>query len=183
MLYPPLRTLPTKQWRPEDLLQDILTSFHVGRGILTVMAFRREDLEGREARNAEAWPDETEEVTSAAEGAFPQLELLRNLVGLQYGDAHRPGIPEAVNRLFSIMSLLQRRPKAHSNARLIQTWPMHADASLFTMWEVRDSLALVTLASYAALSPRGGMLVLPKVAAADFKRHRNQHPAATAEVS
>ncbi|KAK4952597.1 hypothetical protein LTR10_009403 [Elasticomyces elasticus] len=148
---PPLRMLSSGHLPAADVIGDLLVSFRMGRGILAITASNKDYLKEATNRNDELWPDETAEVMSTLEADFPQLLRLLELVGHHCKEEHKRGILEAVTRLFAIMSLLQRRSVTDSSMRLIQTWHMHADPALSTLWEARDPIGMVILAYYAVL--------------------------------
>lgn len=149
---PPLRMLSPGNKATFSALDDLLQAFNMGRGIVTVASAHSEHLKATIEQQNFRWPDETSEFVSTLETDYPELRQLLDLIATQqhYSNDQIMALNGATKQLFAIIALLEHREKTHSSARQIQTWPMHVDASLTTLWEARDAVSVLLLAYYAA---------------------------------
>ncbi|KAI9685638.1 MAG: hypothetical protein M1820_010766 [Bogoriella megaspora] len=148
---PPLRLLSSEYASTVDPIQDLLNAFWMGRGINTVMALNEEHLKKAGKPDHSKWPDDRVLVRNTVESEYVQLGQLKELVSRCCNPNEASILHKALQDLFETIALLDKKPLNDSSARLIQTWPMHLDASILAMMEARNPLALVVVAHYAVM--------------------------------
>lgn len=150
---PPLRLIATEQSASPEILDDLMNAFNMGRGILAVSAAHADNLKEVSQHQSALWKDEPCEDLELIQGEFPNFNALFELLSVQtdYPDETKAAMKSAAVKLFAIISLLRRRPKSHSSARHIQSWPMHVGKALLELWVVKDPVSLIILAHYAAM--------------------------------
>jgi hypothetical protein len=135
-----------------DLIGDLLDSFRMARGIRSIIAKNPGLLAEKGIINNPAWSYATDVIKSTLTEIFPQILELEDLVSQHLNDVDQQAATlESVRRLFVNMAVLDKTPKDHSSASLIQRWAIEMDAPFFALCDSRHPIALIALAWYALL--------------------------------
>ncbi|KAG9559274.1 hypothetical protein KCU71_g9783, partial [Aureobasidium melanogenum] len=148
----PLYQHPYRISRTLDPINDILNSFHMARGIRTVLE-RQWQMEGIH-RDPDAGPDLDDEDPWQQDlfTKYPPYPVLRDLIISHCtSEADRLVCLDATRKIFSFISLLEDQPNMHPDARLIQIWPIEVKKRFLNMLIARKHIALLILGYYSVL--------------------------------
>lgn len=148
----PLYRHPYRLSRMSDPISDILNSFHMTRGIRSVLE-RQWQMEGIH-RNPDAGPELDDEDPWQQDliTKYPPYPILRNLITTHCtSEADRLVCLDATRKVFSFITLLEDHPNLHPDARLIQIWPIEIKKHFLNMLIARKPIALLILGHYSVL--------------------------------
>ncbi|KAH0150885.1 hypothetical protein KCU67_g10478, partial [Aureobasidium melanogenum] len=148
----PLYQHPYRINRTSDPISDILNSFHMTRGIRTVLE-RQWQMEGIH-RDLDAGPDldDGDPWQQGLISKYPPYLVLRNLITSHCtSEADRLVCLDATRKIFSFITLLEDHPNIHPDARLIQIWPIEIKKRFLNMLIARKPIALLILGYYSVL--------------------------------
>lgn len=148
----PLYRHPYRLSRTSDPISDILNSFHMTRGIRSVLE-RQWQMEGIH-RDPDAGPELDDEDPWQQDliTKYPPYPILRNLITTHCtSEADRLVCLDATRKVFSFITLLEDHPNLHPDARLIQIWPIEIKKHFLNMLIARKPIALLILGHYSVL--------------------------------
>lgn len=148
----PLYQDPYRIGRASDPISDMLNSFHMARGIRTVLE-RQWQMEGIH-RDPDAGPDLDDEDPWQQDLMikYSPYPVLRNLIRSRCTyEADRLVCLDATRKIFSFITLLEDHPNLHPDARLIQIWPIEIKKRFLNMLIARRPIALLILGYYSVL--------------------------------
>ncbi|KAK6005076.1 hypothetical protein QM012_007855 [Aureobasidium pullulans] len=148
----PLYQHPYRISRTSDPISDMLNSFHMTRGIRSVLE-RQWEMDGIH-RDLDAGPelDDDDPWQQDLITKYPPYPILRNLITSHCTfEADKLVCLDATRKVFSFITLLEDHPNLHPDARLVQIWPIEIKKHFLNMLIARRPIALLVLGYYSVL--------------------------------
>lgn len=137
--------------RDRNLLDDLINSFQLSRGIKTIIMRQWDYFQTTDVRNQTRVASSHEELRATLGDKYPAMHALQGVI-TQHCACEEAGIfSEAVQSLFFSIAILEAYPQANSSPKRVQMWPIDVHKQFIKMLTARHPVALVILAHYAAL--------------------------------
>lgn len=134
-----------------DLVDELLNSFHLGRGIKTILEQVWGVLQQKDSiKKVIKLPDYTA-LKVTLDDTYPVYPILRNLVVQNCNDDEAVSCLDALETLFYYMAIIETHQQEVPSPMYVQMWPIDVSAHFLNMLADRAPIALVVLAYYAAL--------------------------------
>ncbi|THY54812.1 hypothetical protein D6C99_03371, partial [Aureobasidium pullulans] len=148
----PLYQHPYRVSRRNDPIDDMLISFHMTRGIRTVLE-RQWQIEQVEF-DPDAGPalDDEDPWQQDLMSKYPPYPVLRDLINIHCTIEEDILVClDATRKIFPFITLLEECPNLHPDARLVQIWPIEIKKRFLDMLIARKPIALFILGYYSVL--------------------------------
>ena len=138
--------------KARDLIEDMLSFFHLSRGIKTVIAPFYPFL-------STSWAAPTLKYSDDRHLIYPTIDrdyglprrVVRDVIEMETQQENRRACNLANDRLFEYIAVLAIHRQEDDGVRLIQTWPVEIEKECLDMLAARRPVALIILAHYAVL--------------------------------
>lgn len=133
-----------------DPVDELLNSFHLGRGIKTILQQAWGMLQHKDSiKKVVKLPDYTA-LKATLDDTYPVYPILRNVVTQNCQDDEAVSCLDALEILFYYMAINETHQKEVPGPMYVQMWPVDVSAHFLNMLADRNPIALVILAHYAA---------------------------------
>lgn len=137
---------------PRDPLDDLISSFQLGRGIKTILTQQWEHLRKTWVSSEVGLEKNPDDLLPVLDSRYPSLSTLQNLVSQECEtEEMAKSCHDAVEKIFLYMANLELYPDLHPLPKLVQMWPIALSQLFMGMLSKHTPIALVVLAYYAAL--------------------------------
>ncbi|KAI4720121.1 hypothetical protein E4T48_03714 [Aureobasidium sp. EXF-10727] len=135
-----------------DTIDELLNSFHLGKGIKTILKQKWDVLQHKESikKVTVQLPDYTA-LRATLEENYPVYPTLRNVITQNCQGDEAIACMGAVEKLFFYMAILETNQQENPGPMYVQMWPLNVDTLYLNMLADRKPVALLVLAYYAAL--------------------------------
>ncbi|KAH0342954.1 hypothetical protein KCU83_g9077, partial [Aureobasidium melanogenum] len=134
-----------------DPVDELLNSFHLGRGIKTILGQVWSVLQHKDSvKKVIALPDYTA-LKATLDDTYPVYPILRNVITQNCHDEEAVSCLDAVEILFFYMAINETHQQDVPGPMYVQMWPIDVSAHFLNMLADRKPIALLVLAYYAAL--------------------------------
>lgn len=134
-----------------DPIDELLNSFHLGRGIKTILMQRWDVLQHKDSiKKVAVLPDYTV-LKATLDDNYPAYPILRNIITQNCQGDEAVSCLEAAQTLFWYMAIMETHQQAVPGPMYIQMWPINVSTLFLSMLADRTPIALVLLGYYAAL--------------------------------
>lgn len=134
-----------------DPIDELLNSFHLGRGIKLVIMQRWEAIKGTAAVSLVGTLPDHSALKSTLDDTYSAYPTLRTFISQHCEAEENTSCLAAVERLFYYMAILETYPEENPGPMYVQMWPIDVDLLVLDMLTARHPTALIILAHYAAL--------------------------------
>jgi hypothetical protein len=135
-----------------DPVDELLNSFHLGRGIKTILAQRWDELKDEQSVSKVAVLTDHTVLKATLDETYPAYPILRDVVTRLCGsEEEAASCLQAAENVFYYMAILETHPLDNPGPMYIQMWPIHVDTLFLDMLAERHPVSLVVLAHYAVL--------------------------------
>ena len=134
-----------------DPVDELLNSFHLGRGIKTILRQRWDVLQHKDSiKKVAILPDYTA-LEATLDDHYPEFPILRDVISQNCQGDEAASCLEAAQKLFWYMAIMETHQQAVPGPMYIQMWPLNISTLFLNMLADRIPIALVVLGYYAAL--------------------------------
>jgi hypothetical protein len=134
-----------------DPVDELLNSFHLGRGIKTILMQKWDVLQHKDSiKKVAVLPDYTA-LKPTLEETYPAYRILRDVIRQHSHGDEAASCLEAAEVLFFYMAIMETHQQAVPGPMYIQMWPLHVSTLFLNMLADRTPIALLVLGHYAAL--------------------------------
>lgn len=134
-----------------DPVDELLNSFHLGRGIKTILMQRWDVLQHKDSiKKVAVLPDYTA-LKATLDDDYPAYPILRNVITQNCQGDEAVSCLEAAQLVFWYMAIMETHQQAVPGPMYIQMWPLHVSPLFLSMLADRTPISLVVLGYYAAL--------------------------------
>ncbi|KAG9547879.1 hypothetical protein KCU71_g14535, partial [Aureobasidium melanogenum] len=134
-----------------DPVDELLNSFHLGRGIKTILSQAWSVLQHKDSvKKVIALPDYNV-LKATLDDTYPVYPILRNVIIQNCHDDEANSCLDALELLFFYMAINETHRQDVPGPMYVQMWPVDVSAHFLNMLAERNSMSLLVLAYYAAL--------------------------------
>ncbi|THW44875.1 hypothetical protein D6C90_02499, partial [Aureobasidium pullulans] len=141
---------PYRICRRNDPIDDMLNSFHMTRGIRTVLERQWQIEQVKFDPDAGPVLNDEDPWQQDLMSEYPPYPVLRDLINTHCTIQEDILVClDATRKIFSFITLLEECPNLHPDARLVQIWPIEIKKRFFDMLIARKPIALLILGYYS----------------------------------
>ncbi|THV72665.1 hypothetical protein D6D29_09308 [Aureobasidium pullulans] len=134
-----------------DPVEELLNSFHLGRGIKTILTQKWGVLREKESiQKVAVLPDHTALIATLGE-TYPAYSNLQDTINQHCQGDEASACLQAAERVFFYMAIMETHPEEVPGPMYVQMWPINVSSLFLDMLADRHPISLVVLAHYAAL--------------------------------
>ncbi|KAI5245065.1 hypothetical protein E4T42_06953 [Aureobasidium subglaciale] len=134
-----------------DPVDELLNSFHLGRGIKTILTQKWHVLQHNESIQKVAVLTDYTALIPTLDNVYPAYPILRGVISQHCHDDEAASCLHAAQTVFHYMAIMEAHHQEVPGPMYIQMWPIDVSTVFLDMLADRHSIALIVLAHYAAL--------------------------------